>query len=176
LFHWIFQASRSWPSISALLEKMNQHLAFLPHTDRNVRTGIELVDSEGHIIENYETIFCELFCVAAASLASQMNEDLVDAGVLWNEILTTGGTQGAGSISEGSESAVGNRHDPNDLAEKGVAQPRRNGQGHLMFLVRKVALTSTILPRLVTASLSRARFLTSSGPRCRSGPAISTKS
>ncbi|KAL1838820.1 hypothetical protein VTJ49DRAFT_2177 [Mycothermus thermophilus] len=144
LFHWIFQASRSWTSITTLLDKMNRHLATLPHTDRNVRTGIELVDKEGHVVDNYETIFCELFCVAAAALASQMNEDLVEAGVLWDDILATGGTQGAGSIREGSESAgshgsiLRKRHALDDLAEKGTVPNRQNSHGHLMFLVRKV--------------------------------------
>ncbi|KAH6844491.1 hypothetical protein B0I37DRAFT_313036 [Chaetomium sp. MPI-CAGE-AT-0009] len=144
LFHWLFQASRSWASISTLLDKMNHHLAGLPHSGRNVRTGIELVDNEGHIIENYDTIFCELFCVAASALARQMNEDLVDAGILWDEIMATGGHPTAGSISQASTStrsqasAPSLKHDLDDMAEKGVPRTNRNGHGHLMFLVRRV--------------------------------------
>jgi hypothetical protein len=145
LFHWLFQASRSWDSISTLLDKMYQHLARLPHNGRNMRTGIELVDKEGHIIDNYDTIFCELFCVAASALAHQMNEDLVNAGILWDEILATGGHPTAGSISEDSaspRSRVGSvpdiKKDLADLAEKGATPTTRNGQGHLMFLVRRV--------------------------------------
>ncbi|KAG7284587.1 hypothetical protein NEMBOFW57_010965 [Staphylotrichum longicolle] len=144
LFHWLFQASRSWPSISALIDKMNHHLASLPHHERNVRTGIELVDKEGHIIENYDTIFSELFCVAASALAVQMNEDLVDVGILWDEIVATGGHPTAGSISEESTTMGSGDSTPtikkglDDLAEKGSSPKHRNGQGHLMFLVRKV--------------------------------------
>ncbi|KAK4038646.1 hypothetical protein C8A01DRAFT_47780 [Parachaetomium inaequale] len=138
------KASRSWASISTLLDKMGHHLARLPHNGRNVRTGIELVDKEGHIIENYDTIFCELFCVAASALARQMNEDLVDAGILWDEIIATGGHLTAGSISQASTSTHSGgsvpslKQDLDDLAEKGVPTTKRNGHGHLMFLVRRV--------------------------------------
>lgn len=123
---------------------MNHHLASLPHHERNVRTGIELVDKEGHIIENYDTIFSELFCVAASALAVQMNEDLVDVGILWDEIVATGGHPTAGSISEESTTMGSGDSTPtikkglDDLAEKGSSPKHRNGQGHLMFLVRKV--------------------------------------
>ncbi|KAK4119781.1 hypothetical protein N657DRAFT_626081 [Parathielavia appendiculata] len=145
LFHWLFQASRNWDSISALLDKMYQHLARLPHHGRNMRTAIELVDKEGHIIENYDIIFCELFCVAASALAHQTNEDLVNAGILWDEILATGGHSSTDSIGEAataSRSRGGSvpdiKQDLNDLAEKGARPAKRGGQGHLMFLVRRV--------------------------------------
>lgn len=123
---------------------MNHHLARLPHRERNVRTGIELVDKEGHIIENYDIIFSELFCVAAAALAHQMNEDLVDVGILWDEIVATGGGSTTGSISETSTITRSGGSMPSlkqgldDLAEKGATPNKRNGQGHLMFLVRRV--------------------------------------
>ncbi len=123
---------------------MNHHLARLPHRDRNVRTGIELVDKEGNIIENYDTIFSELFCVAASALAHQMNEDLVDVGILWDEIVATGGGPTTGSISETSTitrsggSVPSLKQGLDDLAEKGATPSKRNGQGHLMFLVRRV--------------------------------------
>lgn len=102
------------------------------------------MDKEGHIIENYDTIFSELFCVAASALADQLNEDLVDVGILWDEILATGGHPTAGSISEASTSngsgvsAPSIKHGLDDLAEKGASPKNRNGQGHLMFLVRRV--------------------------------------
>lgn len=125
---------------------MNQHLASLPRRGRNVRTGIELVDEEGHVIDHYDTIFCELFCLAAASLAHKMNERIVDAGFLWNEILTTGG-QGHGALEsigeasaavQGEGSVAATKRDPDDLAERGVIPTRRHGHGYLMFLVRRV--------------------------------------
>lgn len=117
---------------------MSQHLARLPHTGRNVRTGIELVDNEGHIVEHYDIIFRELFCMAASALARQMSIDLVDVGILWDEIVSTGGSQIPSSISETSTSASSKGfNDLDDAAEKGNAPGKRNGHGHLMFLVRK---------------------------------------
>ncbi|KAK4141468.1 uncharacterized protein C8A04DRAFT_14059 [Dichotomopilus funicola] len=125
---------------STFLQKMGQHLARLPHTGRNVRTGIELVDNEGHIVEHYDIIFRELFCIAASELARQMSVDLVDVGILWDEILSTGGSQLPSSISEASTSTGSGslKDDPDDVAEKGNAPGKRSGHGHLMFLVRKV--------------------------------------
>lgn len=126
------------------MDKMYHHLATLPHHGRNMRTGIELVDKDGHVIDDYDTIFCELFCVAAAALAHSMHEDLVDAGILWDEILATGGhSHGTtGSISQSSttysQSVPSLKQDLENQAEKGMTQSRRNGHGHLMFLVRKV--------------------------------------
>ena len=125
---------------------MRHHLANLPHHGRSKRTAIELVDKEGHIIDNYDTIFCELFCVAAAALSHDMHQDLVDAGVLWDEILATGGDVSTGSVSELSTTTSGYsrgsdpslKQDLDNLAEKGMTQRRRGGHGHLMFLVRKV--------------------------------------
>jgi len=122
------------------------HLANLPHYGRNVRTAIELVDKKGHIIENYETIFCELFCVAAAALARQMNERLANVGMLWDEILTTGGhvlNDSGSSVSSShkvrrDENTKKERRDHLDLLEKGEAQPEMLKHGHLMFLVRRV--------------------------------------
>lgn len=120
---------------------MRRHLADLPHNGRNLRTGIELVDKEGHIIDNYDTIFCELFCVAAAALAHRMHEDLVDAGILWDEILGTGGHPTTGHMSRGSDASqhsILGVQTLSDLAEKGMMHRGRDHHGHLMFLVRRV--------------------------------------
>ncbi|KAK4247435.1 hypothetical protein C7999DRAFT_41207 [Corynascus novoguineensis] len=132
--------------ISTLLDKMNQHLARLPHTNRNVRTGIDLVDDEGHIIDNYDTIFCELFCLGASALAHQMNEELTDIGHLWDEMVATGRNSAAGSNSQSSTptpavsrcSSSSLKDNLDNMAERGAAQAKRTGHGHLMFLVRRV--------------------------------------
>ncbi|KAK4653351.1 hypothetical protein QC762_512520 [Podospora pseudocomata] len=141
LFHWVFQASRNWSSVTVLLGKMRNHLAELPHRGRNVRTGISLVDDDGHVIDNYDVIFRELFCLAAAGLADKMNENLTDAGILWDEILSTGGQPDAVSLRSNS---TGKTQGPvpitsrdADMAEKGVTIHRHN-HGSLMCLVRAV--------------------------------------
>ncbi|KAK0750648.1 hypothetical protein B0T18DRAFT_131298 [Schizothecium vesticola] len=143
LFHWIFQASRNWPTVSSLIPKMTGHLSQLPHHGRSLRSDISLVDSEGHIIDNYDTVFRELFCVAASTLAETMGERLEDAGVLWDEMFTTGGGQPRTSSEEARlGSAVKERVDlklgQDNLAEKGMASTKKQRHGSLLFLVRKV--------------------------------------
>jgi hypothetical protein len=122
---------------------MFAHLSRLPHRGRNVRTGIDLVDEEGRIVENYDTIFRELFCVAAATLAHKMHERLVDVGTLWNEMFATGGAPIRSSTEEtelersgSSGSDVKARQD--DMAEKGMAYKTRQSHGSLMILVRNL--------------------------------------
>ncbi|KAK3345833.1 hypothetical protein B0T25DRAFT_570990 [Lasiosphaeria hispida] len=136
LFHWVFQASRNWLSVANLIDKMGDHLSELPHHGRNIRTGINLVDENGRIIEHYDTIFRELFCLAAACLADKMNEKLVDAGVLWDGMFSTGG--GPTVSGDDDKSARSESLGPVDMAEKGLANAKRQAHGSLMFLVRKV--------------------------------------
>ncbi|KAK0624158.1 hypothetical protein B0T14DRAFT_193626 [Immersiella caudata] len=143
LFHWVYQASRNWSSIENLTDKMFAHLSRLPHRGRNVRTGIELVDGGGRIVENYDTIVRELFCIAAATLAHKMHENLADVGTLWNEMFATGGapirssTEGPESERSGSSgSDVKTKQD--DMVEKGMAYKTHQSHGSLMILVRKL--------------------------------------
>lgn len=142
LFHWIFQASRNWSTVSSLIPKMTDHLSQLPHHGRSLRTDISLVDSEGHIIDNYDTVFQELFCLAASTLAASMGEGLEDAGVLWDEIFTTGGGRPRTSAEEARLGNADGEADlklgQEDLAEKGMASMRKKRHGSLLFLVRKV--------------------------------------
>ncbi|KAK3988759.1 hypothetical protein QBC44DRAFT_98340 [Cladorrhinum sp. PSN332] len=139
LFHWVFRASRNWTSVNVLLNKMRMHLAELPHYKRGVRAGISLVDEDGHVIDNYDVVFRELFCLAAASLADRLNENLTDAGILWDEILATGGPQDAISVGSGStrDTRAIMKESLDDLAEKGIT-PFRVSHGSLMCLVRVV--------------------------------------
>ncbi|KAK0648286.1 hypothetical protein B0T16DRAFT_455770 [Cercophora newfieldiana] len=145
LFHWVFQASRNWSSIASLTEKMMAHLSHLPHHGRNVRTGVNLVDEEGRIVENYDTIFRELFCVAAASLANKMRERLVDVGTLWNDMFATGGAPIRSSAEESESERSGSSNSDmkakeaqEDMAEKGMAYKTHQSHGSLMILVRKL--------------------------------------
>lgn len=127
--------------------------------------GIEFIDEEGKIIEDYDVIFREMFCLATVDLSAKMDMTLDEAGVLWDEILTTGGTTsgahsphgthgGIGSKRNSDASGAGAGHDKKrsastsaaeitrknleDLAEKGLVQTGDHGHGSLMFLVKKV--------------------------------------
>ncbi|EXM13691.1 hypothetical protein FOTG_17870 [Fusarium oxysporum f. sp. vasinfectum 25433] len=84
LFHWMFLASRNWGMISSLVGGMRQHVSQLPHsrTYKDGRRGIQLVSDHGEMIESYDMIFRELFCLAAAALADRLRNDLTSIGVL----------------------------------------------------------------------------------------------
>ncbi|KUI59944.1 Signaling protein YkoW [Cytospora mali] len=159
LFHWMFQASRNWSSITSIIVGISSHLSHLPRNGRdNSRRGIKLVSDHGELIENYNIIFRELFCAAAAGLADKMKTPLANVGILWDEILPTGAgprAQARARQRQDSDIAVdGNMHGDafpittnttslEDLAEKGVfRQPCQElGRGSLMFLVRRVENT-----------------------------------
>jgi len=155
LFLWMFQASRNWSGISTLVGSMANHLAHLPRRgrDRDTRAGIQLINEHGELIENYDVIFRELFCVAAVGLAEKMKEHLTSVGLLWDEILPTGASgerpgHEAGSRQDASPvlrpdgiiRKVEASSNSGDLAEKGVGHRRVHefGRGSLMFLVRRV--------------------------------------
>ncbi|KAK4464956.1 hypothetical protein QBC42DRAFT_219609 [Cladorrhinum samala] len=138
LFHWLFQASRNWTSVTVLLGKMRQHLAELPHQKRNIRAGVSLVDDDGHVIDNCDVVFRELFCLAAAGLADRFSENLTDAGILWDEILATGGPHDSVSIKSAStRDTKAMTKSADDLAEKGI-NSFRISHGSLLCLVRLV--------------------------------------
>ncbi|KAK2468714.1 hypothetical protein H9L39_19641 [Fusarium oxysporum f. sp. albedinis] len=150
LFHWMFLASRNWGMISSLVGGMRQHVSQLPHTHthKEGRRGIQLVSDHGEAIENYDMIFRELFCVAAAALADRLRTDLTSTGVLWDEILPTGANgrrppaqqqkpgQGT-SVLEAIE--VGDdKYGSLDMTEKGINVRQQNyGRGSLMFLISR---------------------------------------
>jgi hypothetical protein len=91
LFHWMFQVSRNWQSITTLLPGINNHLSTLPHSGRgNSHGSIKLITDHGDVIEHHQAIFKEQFCVAAAALADNLKIQLNEAGVLWDEIVPTG--------------------------------------------------------------------------------------
>ncbi|KAK1985079.1 hypothetical protein LZ30DRAFT_584854 [Colletotrichum cereale] len=155
LFLWMFQASRNWSGISTLVGSMANHLAHLPRRgrDRDSRAGIQLINEHGELIENYDVIFRELFCVAAAGLAEKMKDHLTTVGLLWDEILPTGASgerpgHDTGSQHDGApvlrpdlmKRKVEASSNSVDFAEKGLGNRRSHefGRGSLMFLVRRV--------------------------------------
>ncbi|EAA27046.2 hypothetical protein GE21DRAFT_9596 [Neurospora crassa] len=165
LFHWIYQASRDWYLISKIADKMELHLASLPHSptsySRKARMGIEFIDEEGKIIEDYDVVFREMFCLATVDLSTKMNMTLDEAGVLWDEILTTGGgitsgVHGPDSNASGggfdkrkgststSAAEMSQKTTLEELAEKGMIQTGDQGHGSLMFLVKRVQGTHAI--------------------------------
>lgn len=137
--------------ISTLVGGMRRHIAQLPHSNgfKDGRHGIQLISEHGEMIESYDAIFRELFCLAGAALADRFREDLTSVGVLWDEILPTGAngklprsqqpksshTSRESSGAEGAEDDQGG----SDLAEKGLnAWQPEFGRGSLMLLIQRV--------------------------------------
>ncbi|KAK8920355.1 Signaling protein YkoW [Metarhizium anisopliae] len=133
LFHWMFRASRNWDTIAKVMGKMASHIAFLAQERHIGRAGVRLVGDDGVLVEDYDIILRELFCVTADALAAKTRETLKGVGTLWDEILVTGD----------SSKAPGPRHrmlhDKFNLAEKGIeSNGQEYGRGCLMFLVRRI--------------------------------------
>ncbi|GJN72378.1 hypothetical protein PLICBS_006451 [Purpureocillium lilacinum] len=153
LFHWMFRASRNWNTIAAVVAKMADHIGRLS-PDGNIagRTGVQLVGDDGLLVDNYDIILRELFCLAATALATRTRETLANVGVLWDEIFTTGDSSTLGSrpmtahgndSSQGPDQADQSSKDKSifqSLAEKGLSPTHMQeyGRGCLMFLVRRV--------------------------------------
>lgn len=145
LFHWMFQASRNWNGLSKIIGGMTTHLAHLPRRGKD--NEVRLIDDNGELIQNYDTIFCELFCLAAMNLAEETKEQLTEAGILWDEILPTGTGGASRQRIAGDDKLLERdrygrpRKISDDLIEKGEAWGGRHqeyGRGSLMFLIRCV--------------------------------------
>ncbi|KAK2684381.1 hypothetical protein QWA68_016791 [Fusarium oxysporum] len=150
IFQWMFLVSRNLGTISSLIGGMKQHVLQLPHssTHKDGRCGIQLVNEYGEMIEHYEIILKELFCLAAAELADRFHEDLTSVGVLWDEILPTGPVgqwprpqsrmSSRLSLSWGIGDSQGDNQTGTDI-EKGLkAQQQVFGRGSLMLFARRV--------------------------------------
>lgn len=94
---------------------------------------LSLTDDAGNLIEDYSIIFRELFCIAAADLASQMGEPLEKMGVLFDEILSTGQ-----KITPNAKSQKGSDPKSPVDTERGGIMGQYFGRGQLLFLTRRV--------------------------------------
>lgn len=117
---------------------------------------VQLVGDDGTMVDKYDIIIRELFCLAASALASKRKETLKSAGILWDEIFVTGNTSKRLRVMEMEQEGAGSSdtsvHQPStsrdikrmldleSLAEKGLYQRQQEfGRGSLMFLVRHVS-------------------------------------
>ncbi|KAJ6436979.1 MHYT domain-containingsignaling protein [Purpureocillium lavendulum] len=149
LFHWMFRASRNWSTIGIVLNEMDANVGRLSRgANTSGRPGVKLVGDDGMLVEKYDTILRELFCLTAAALASRMKTTL-DVGLLWDEIFVTGdssqlsGKRPAGCGSDETLHQTPHTKDKSilqNLAENGLSKShlQEYGRGSLMFLVRHV--------------------------------------
>lgn len=116
------------------------------HVGQLSQSKLGLIGDDGVLVSNYNAIICEMFCLAAAGLASLMKDSILDAGKLWDEILTTGGDTSASAVmanhrpktpaSAAASPSLGDA-DRDSASEKGLQTiSTDHGRGSLMFLVR----------------------------------------
>jgi hypothetical protein len=150
----MFQASRNWTGISGLINGMKQHLGQLPHKSRHkdLTKGIQLIDDDGELIEGYQVIFRELFCVAASKLSDRLDESITTMGVLWDEIIPKRSVANPAYLQALEKNRDNQTVDTSETLrkgsttgeshlEKGVGLELENemdGRGALMFLVRRL--------------------------------------
>ncbi|KAK8086164.1 FAD dependent oxidoreductase-domain-containing protein [Apiospora phragmitis] len=141
LFHWMFRVSRNWSGVSSVIDNMADHLADLPRNRRDGR--VRLIDEDGQLVDNYDVVFRELFCLAAKGLADKTREQLANVGILWDEILPTGALapRPASPIAKDRpRSETAREKSMEDAAEKGEGwrSGHEYSRGSLMFLVRRL--------------------------------------
>lgn len=136
VFQWIFRVSRNWSSISHLIPGMKTHLS---------RSGIKarmgslddatLFNESGTPIKDYSIVFRELFCLAAAELAADLNQPFEKLGVLYDEVVVTG--LGFKALDNGKMSIATMASSFMDLERDGK-DGTSLGKGQLLFLVSRV--------------------------------------
>ncbi|KAI5923825.1 FAD dependent oxidoreductase-domain-containing protein [Camillea tinctor] len=139
LFHWMFQVSHNWDAMSTMIGGITNHLAHLSRKSRDKK--IQLIGEDGELVDDYNIIFRELYCLAAANLADKMKEQLINVGILWDEILPTGAGLPHRRQRRADTSKNPDGCDDNLMNEKGESWWTRQlgyGRGSLMFLVRRL--------------------------------------
>ncbi|PVH70443.1 hypothetical protein DL98DRAFT_661172 [Cadophora sp. DSE1049] len=133
VFQWIFRSTRNWSSISSLLPGMRNHL-YHASAQRGSRSAskaeVNPSSDEAENTDDYSIIFRELFCIAAADLAEQLNEPLGNVGILFDEIL------GTGHKTSKLKARLNSPESTMDL-ESGGMTTSSLGRGQLLFLVRR---------------------------------------
>lgn len=98
------------------------------------------MQDDGSPIPEYDVVCCELFSLAASTLASKLRVDLIDVGVLWDEIFATGRSQHDAHQLTDSPAAkhVSKLTDSDSLAEKAEITRHEYARGSLMVLVQHI--------------------------------------
>lgn len=145
LFCWIFKLSHCWPAVQDLLPSMtrvvrsNAKVKSWPYGSRTPPGTATTAATDSPCLEKtngYETLFKQLFCVAANDLAASMHDSLENIGTLFGEILTTGTTLRRVHLKVATRWKTADKIGVCE-AEKGGSQ-LQFGRGQLLFLVRRI--------------------------------------
>ncbi len=136
----MFRASRNWKGFDYLISEMKRHLssAGLRRRIRSSKADASLIDENGTVINNYPLVFRELFCVAAAQLAKDLNQPLERIGILYDDIINTGQEPPKPKMLMGRKGGAKSRTVSTAGSTADVEQSSCIGKGQLLFLVSSI--------------------------------------
>ena len=99
------------------------------------------IDESKEGLDDYDTVFKQLFCVAANDLAHSIQEPLANLGILFDDVLETGTLPHKTSL----RSSFGRRRRKSEHIESGTGSlPLTMGRGQLLFTVRQASRAQSL--------------------------------
>ncbi|KAI5359867.1 Putative MHYT domain-containing protein [Septoria linicola] len=141
VFQWIFRVTHNWAGVSELVPRMKSHLAAEKEstTAESKATSSQcsaVYDAETY--SNYELIFRERFCTAAASLALSIHLPLEHLGVLYDKVIETG------TLRVEAKEKRSTISEERTMAEVEAAlRLSLFGKGQIMFITRELTQDET---------------------------------
>lgn len=87
---WAFRASRNWTAIQQYIPSIRRYLKFEEKAvQRYLNTRGVFIDHDAEAKVNFDSLFKQLFCMAAQELSEELKQPLNDLGVLYHNILAT---------------------------------------------------------------------------------------
>ncbi|PQE26155.1 MHYT domain signaling protein [Rutstroemia sp. NJR-2017a BBW] len=154
-FLWIFRTTRNWNSVKNIIPAMRTNIdAHCHHHRLRATHDVNLMDEDGEPIKDYSVVFRELFCIAAADIASDLHRPMEDLGCLFDEIISTGQKISTKVIIQSRVNALSDALDKiiSEIrfkimgGRRVIRRPRKDlekdadgaGPGQILFLVKKV--------------------------------------
>ncbi|KAK4496633.1 hypothetical protein PRZ48_012613 [Zasmidium cellare] len=130
VFHWVFRVTHNWQGVGNLIPLMKSHLnskkeSNLVIADSRPSSSQSSAVYDEDTYKNYDMLFEERFCTAAASMASSMHWPIEKLGTLYDRIIETGVL-----------SKTDHRFSAATMNE--AAKPSLFGKGQVMFITREV--------------------------------------
>lgn len=141
VFQWVFRVTHNWVGVGDLIPKMRSHLNAQKHSEIGERPSSSQASSiyDAGTYSNYEILFEERFCTAAANIAMSLNIPIEQLGVLYDRIIQTGTLKAEDKISK--RATQGEEPTPSQL--EAALRLSIFGKGLVLFLVREASHEDT---------------------------------
>ncbi|EME44484.1 hypothetical protein DOTSEDRAFT_88624 [Dothistroma septosporum NZE10] len=141
VFQWIFRVTHNWTGVGGLIPKMRSHLNAQKVSELGECPSSSQASSIYDIgtYSNYELLFEERFCTAAASIAVSLNVPIEQLGVLYDQIIQTGTMETEDKTSKRKSQS----HEPTPMQLEAALRMSIFGKGLVLFLVREVGQEDT---------------------------------